>query len=90
MDADYDPNQQALSKKKKKKQKELRKKKSRDEAPLMGKKRKKSHFAEMIMQNKPVFDPRKTTEMCLSLSVFTCKKSDFTSYLITVFTNVIR
>lgn len=61
MDADYDPNQQALSKKKKKKQKELRKKKSRDEAPLMGKKRKKSHFAEMIMQNKPVFDPQEKT-----------------------------
>lgn len=62
MDADYDPNQQALSKKKKKKQ-DLRKKKSRDDAPLMGKKRKKSHFAEIITQNKPAFDPRKITEM---------------------------
>lgn len=60
MDADYDPNQQALSKKKKKKQKELKKKKSGDDVPLMGKKKKKSHFAEIIEQNKPVFDPRKT------------------------------
>lgn len=70
MDVDYDPNQQALSKKKKKKQKELRKKNSSDDAPLMGKKRKKSHFAEIITQNKPVFDPRKITDMSLSVSVF--------------------
>ncbi|XP_026773084.3 protein KRI1 homolog [Pangasianodon hypophthalmus] len=61
MDADYDPNQQALSKKKKKKQKELKKKKSGDDAPLMGKKRKKSHFAEIVQQNKPVFDPQEKT-----------------------------
>lgn len=70
MDADYDPNQQALSKKKKKKQKELQKKKSRDDAPLMGKKRKKSHFAEIITQNKPVFDPRKITEMFVTECVY--------------------
>lgn len=59
MDADYDPSQQAVSKKKKKKQKELMKKKIGDDISLMGKKRKKSHFAEIITQNKPVFDPRK-------------------------------
>lgn len=64
MDADYDPSQQALSKKKRK-QKELRKKKGEDDAPLMGKKRKKSHFAEIITQNKPVFDPRKIIKLCL-------------------------
>ncbi|XP_058232008.1 protein KRI1 homolog isoform X2 [Hemibagrus wyckioides] len=58
MDADYDPSQQAVSKKKKKKQKELMKKKIGDDIPLMGKKRKKSHFAEIITQNKPVFDPQ--------------------------------
>ncbi|GAA6110815.1 protein KRI1 homolog isoform X1 [Tachysurus ichikawai] len=61
MDADYDPSQQAVSKKKKKKQKELRKKKTGDDLPLMGKKRKKSHFAEIITQNKPVFDPQEKT-----------------------------
>ncbi|XP_072549485.1 protein KRI1 homolog [Salminus brasiliensis] len=61
MDADYDPSQQALSKKKKKKQKELKKKMAKDNAPLMGKKRKKSHFAEIITQNKPVFDPQEKT-----------------------------
>lgn len=61
MDADYDPNQQAVSKKKKKKEKELRRKTHGDDIPLMGKKRKKSHFAEIISQNKPVFDPRKKT-----------------------------
>ncbi|XP_062875177.1 protein KRI1 homolog [Trichomycterus rosablanca] len=58
MDADYDPSQQALSKKKKKKQKEQRKKNVKDDAPLMGKKRKKSHFAEVITQDKPVFNPQ--------------------------------
>ncbi|KAF7698091.1 protein KRI1 homolog [Silurus meridionalis] len=60
MDADYDPNQQAPSKKKKKKQKELKKKTAHD-APILGKKRKKSHFAEIITQNKPVFDPQEKT-----------------------------
>ncbi|KAG9264332.1 hypothetical protein AMEX_G22597 [Astyanax mexicanus] len=57
MDADYDPSQHALSKKQKKKLKDLKKKMSREDAPLMGKKRKKSRFAEIITQNKPVFDP---------------------------------
>lgn len=58
MDADYDPSQHALSKKQKKKLKALKKKMSKDDAPLMGKKRKKSRFAEIITQNKPVFDPQ--------------------------------
>lgn len=82
MDADYDPSQALSKKKKKKKQKDLRKKKSEDDAPVMGKKRRKSHFAEIVTQNKPVFDPRKITEMC---STSTCN-------LITVFikTNVIQ
>ena len=56
MDADYDPNQQTASKKKKKKE---RKKMQKADLPQMGKKRKKSHFAEVITKNKPVFDPRK-------------------------------
>ncbi|XP_045899035.1 protein KRI1 homolog [Micropterus dolomieu] len=50
MDADYDPNQQTASKKKKRMKKE--------DMPQMGKKRKKSHFAEVITKNKPVFDPQ--------------------------------
>ncbi|XP_064180040.1 protein KRI1 homolog [Anguilla rostrata] len=60
MDADYDPSQQPTSsKKKKKREKEERRKKMRKEdAPLMGKKRKKSHFTEVISQSKPVFDPQ--------------------------------
>ncbi|XP_054463238.1 protein KRI1 homolog [Anoplopoma fimbria] len=56
MDADYDPNQQTASKKKKK-QKE-RKKLKKEDLPQMGKKRKKSHFAEVVTKNKPVFDPQ--------------------------------
>ena len=56
MDADYDPTQQPASKKKKKSE---RKKMKKEDLPPMGKKRKKSHFAEAITQNKPVFDPRK-------------------------------
>ncbi|XP_070704677.1 protein KRI1 homolog [Pempheris klunzingeri] len=55
MDADYDPNQQTASKKKKKKE---RMKLKKEDLPQMGKKRKKSHFAEVITQNKPVFDPQ--------------------------------
>ncbi|XP_071774607.2 protein KRI1 homolog [Centroberyx gerrardi] len=55
MDADYDPSQQTASKKKKKKE---RKKMKKEDIPQMGKKRKKSHFAEVITQNKPVFDPQ--------------------------------
>nr|XP_046186531.1 protein KRI1 homolog [Oncorhynchus gorbuscha] len=52
MDADYDPSQPSTSKKQKKKEK------MKVDASLMGKKRKKSHFAEVITQNKPVFDPQ--------------------------------
>ncbi|XP_036446122.1 protein KRI1 homolog [Colossoma macropomum] len=59
MDADYDPSQQPLSKKKKRK--ELRKKKNKDDAPLMGKKRKKPHFAEVLTKSKPAFDPQEKT-----------------------------
>ncbi|GAA6215499.1 protein KRI1 homolog isoform X2 [Lates japonicus] len=55
MDADYDPNQQTASKKKKKKE---RKKMKKEDIPQMGKKRKKSYFAEVITKNKPVFDPQ--------------------------------
>ncbi|XP_044038373.1 protein KRI1 homolog [Siniperca chuatsi] len=55
MDADYDPNQQTASKKKKKKE---RVKMKKEDMPQMGKKRKKSHFAEVITKNKPVFDPQ--------------------------------
>ncbi len=56
MDADYDPTQQTVSKKKKKKERKTMKK---EDLPQMGKKRKKSHFAEVVTKNKPVFDPRK-------------------------------
>lgn len=56
MDADYDPNQQKASKKKKKKERMMMKK---EDLPQMGKKRKRSHFAEVITKKKPVFDPRK-------------------------------
>lgn len=56
MDADYNPNQQSVSKKKIIKEK---KKMKREDAPLMGKKKKrKSHFAEVINKDKPVFDPQ--------------------------------
>ncbi|KAJ8283778.1 hypothetical protein COCON_G00026280 [Conger conger] len=59
MDADYDPSQQpTTSKKKKKKEKEEKRKMRKEDAPLMGKKRKKSHFTEVIMKSKPVFDPQ--------------------------------
>ncbi|XP_043091126.1 protein KRI1 homolog isoform X2 [Puntigrus tetrazona] len=58
MDADYDPSQQPVSKKKRKKDKWEKKKMTKEDAPLMGKKRKKSHFAEIITKNKPVFDPK--------------------------------
>lgn len=56
MDADYDPSRQTVSKKKKKKERKMMKK---EDLPQMGKKKKKSHFAEVITKNKPVFDPRK-------------------------------
>ncbi|XP_071330592.1 protein KRI1 homolog [Trachinotus anak] len=55
MDADYDPNQQTASKKKKKKERKMMKK---EDIPQMGKKRKKSYFAEVITKDKPVFDPQ--------------------------------
>ncbi|XP_039682264.1 protein KRI1 homolog [Perca fluviatilis] len=55
MDADYDPNQHTASKKKKKKE---RKKMKKEDLPQSGKKKKKSHFAEVITKNKPVFDPQ--------------------------------
>uniref|UniRef100_A0A3Q1G387 Protein KRI1 homolog n=1 Tax=Acanthochromis polyacanthus TaxID=80966 RepID=A0A3Q1G387_9TELE len=54
MDADFDPSQQTASKKKKKERKKMKK----EDMPQMGKKRKKSHFAEVITKNKPVFDPQ--------------------------------
>lgn len=56
MDADYDPNQQSTSKKKRKKKEKVMKKR---DSPHIGEKRKKSHFAEVITKNKPVFDPSK-------------------------------
>ncbi|XP_019125035.2 protein KRI1 homolog [Larimichthys crocea] len=54
MDADYDPSQQTTSKKNKKERKRLQK----EDLPQMGKKKKKSHFAEVVTKNKPVFDPQ--------------------------------
>lgn len=63
MDADYDPSQQSASKKKKKME---RKKMKKEDLPQMGKKRKKSHFAEVITKNKPVFDPRKSENLLSS------------------------
>ncbi|XP_028310492.1 protein KRI1 homolog [Gouania willdenowi] len=54
MDADFDPNQQSTSKKKKKKEKNVKK----QDLPKMGKKRKRSIFAEAITKTKPVFDPQ--------------------------------
>ncbi|XP_067877258.1 protein KRI1 homolog isoform X2 [Heterodontus francisci] len=51
MDADYDPSQQVISSKKKKKL----------DAPLMGKKRRKSKFAEAVSKSKPIFDPNDKT-----------------------------
>lgn len=55
MDADYNPNLQTHSKKKWKKKEMLKKR----NLPHSGEKRKKSHFAEVIARNKPVFDPSK-------------------------------
>ncbi|KAF4115596.1 protein KRI1 homolog [Onychostoma macrolepis] len=61
MDAEYDQSQQPVSKKKRKKERQEKKKKTKEDAPQMGKKRKKSHFAEIITKNKPVFDPKEKT-----------------------------
>lgn len=58
MDADYDPSQHMASKKKKKERRKLKK----EDLPQMGKKRKKSLFAEVLTKTKPVFDPRKSQE----------------------------
>lgn len=56
MDADYNPNLQSTSKKKRKKKEKMMKKR---DSPHSSEKRKKSHFAEIITKNKPVFDPSK-------------------------------
>ncbi|XP_074553214.1 protein KRI1 homolog [Halichoeres trimaculatus] len=55
MDADYDPSLHTTSKKKKKKE---RMKLKKEDLPQMGKRKKKSHFAEVITKEKPVFDPQ--------------------------------
>ncbi|CAL8302368.1 unnamed protein product [Merluccius merluccius] len=55
MDADYDPSQPSTSKKQQRKEK---KKMRKEDAPQMGKRKRKSHFSEVITQNKPVFDPK--------------------------------
>ncbi|XP_077356461.1 protein KRI1 homolog isoform X2 [Festucalex cinctus] len=54
MDADYDPSQHSVSKKNKKERKKMKK----ADMPQMGKKKKKSHFAEVVTKSKPVFDPQ--------------------------------
>lgn len=51
MDADYDPSQTVVPSKKKKKQ----------DVPLIGKKRRKSKFAEAVCKMKPAFDPKDKT-----------------------------
>uniref|UniRef100_A0A3B3HR29 Protein KRI1 homolog n=1 Tax=Oryzias latipes TaxID=8090 RepID=A0A3B3HR29_ORYLA len=43
------------------KKKERKKKMKKEDLPLMGKKRKKSHFADVVTQKKPVFDPKEKT-----------------------------
>ncbi|XP_041098006.1 protein KRI1 homolog isoform X2 [Polyodon spathula] len=54
MDADYDPSQQPSSSKK-------NKRKKKQEAPEKGKRRRKSHFAEVVTRDKPAFDPKDST-----------------------------
>ncbi|XP_077476049.1 protein KRI1 homolog [Stigmatopora argus] len=51
MDADYDPSQHVSKKQKKKMMKKA-------DIPLMGNKKKKCHFAEVLSKDKPVFDPQ--------------------------------
>jgi hypothetical protein len=58
MDADYDPSQPSTSKKQQRKEK----KKMRKEDVPMGKKKRKSHFLDVISQDKPVFDPSKSVK----------------------------
>ncbi|XP_056678732.1 protein KRI1 homolog [Monodelphis domestica] len=52
MDADYDPSQPTIRSGKKKK---------KWDGPMTGKKRRKSHFAEVVSQERPVFDPEDKT-----------------------------
>lgn len=42
----------------------------KEDLPPMGKKRRKSHFAEVITQNKPVFDPRKSLKVSRATARF--------------------
>lgn len=74
MDADYNPNLQSTSKKKRKKKEKMMKKR---DLPHSSEKRKKSHFAEVITKNKPVFDPSKCPSFlcCWSYSDL-CHPSD--------------
>lgn len=74
MDADYDPSRPSSSKKKKKERKKMKK----ADLPQMGKKRKKSHFAEVITKSKPVFDPRKCLLQlhCCSLFLRRCSGAE--------------
>ncbi|XP_068606135.1 protein KRI1 homolog [Brachionichthys hirsutus] len=57
MDADFDPNQPTTSKRKRKKDKRMQK----EDMPQMGKRRRKSYFAEAVTKPKPVFDPQEKT-----------------------------
>lgn len=80
MDADYDPSQQPSSKKKRKKEREERKKMSKADAPLMGKKKRKSPFAEVIYKNKPVFDPSESKKNSTnSLTRMSCQTHIFSA-----------
>nr|XP_057906001.1 protein KRI1 homolog isoform X2 [Doryrhamphus excisus] len=54
MDADYDASQHSASKKTKKERKKMKK----ADMLQMGKKKKRSHFAEVVTKNKPLFDPK--------------------------------
>lgn len=66
MDADFNPDLQTISKKKRKKKEKMLKKL---DPPHGVEKRKKSHFAEVITRNKPVFDPSK---LCCVVHTMTC------------------
>lgn len=71
MDADYNPNLLTTSKKKRKKKEKIMKK---WDLPRSSEKRKKSHFAEVITRNKPVFNPSKCPYFlcCWSYSELHC------------------